>query len=402
MRYDFDQLHERRGTNSVKWDLKESLFGQDDLLAMWVADMDFPCPEPVVRALSQRVDHPFYGYSFAPDSLYEAIINRARERYGWSIEKEWIVLNAGVIEGLYSAVKALTRPGDEVVVQPPVYYPFYNVVRQAGCQLTYNPLRLEGTRYTMDLENLDGLFRPVTTFPTRYPRIKLLVLCNPHNPVGRVWSREELLDLGRTCLLNQCAIVSDDIHCDLLVGSSRHTPLASLSEELAQHTITLMAGSKTFNLAGLATSYAIIPNPRWREIFRQVRAGHGPINLFGLVALEAAYRQADDYLEQLLAYLKGNVRFFTEYIGEKLPQLTVIPPEGTYLVWVDMRGLGLNGRQLQQLLRERARLAVDDGYAFGPGGEGFQRFNLACPRSVVAEALKRLETAVKKLRTDAT
>ncbi|MEW6523589.1 MAG: MalY/PatB family protein [Bacillota bacterium] len=397
MQYDFDQVVDRRGTNSSKWDLNQSLFGHEDLLDMWVADMDFPCPEPVVQALRQRVDHPFYGYTFAPESLYDAIVERTRRKYGWSIKREWIVINSGVIEGLYAGIKTLAKPGDEVVVQPPVYYPFYSTVKQSGCQVVYNPLQLEGTRYTMNLANLEDLFRPITTFPTRYPRIKALVLCSPHNPVGRVWSRSELLDLGRVCLENQCAIIADEVHCDLLVGSMGHTVLAGLSEELAQHSITLMSGSKTFNLAGLATSYAIIPNDRWRDTFRQSRAGHGPTNLFGLVALEAAYRHGDEYLEQLLDYLKGNVRFFAQYIQERIPRLRVIPPEGTYLVWVDMRDLGLTDQQLQRLLRERARLAVDDGYAFGPGGEGFQRFNLACPRSVVAEALRRLEAAVNQV-----
>lgn len=394
MQYDFDQLVDRRNTNSSKWDLSHVMFGEKDLLNMWVADMDFPCPEPVVAALRRRVDHPFYGYTFAADSLYDVIIERARKRYGWSIKKEWIVFNPGVIEGLYSALKALTKPGDEIVVQPPVYYPFYQAIKQAGCQAVYNPLKLEGARYTMDLEGLEGKFRPSTTSPTHYPRIKALVLCSPHNPVGRVWSRGELEELGRVCLANRCVIIADEIHCDLIVGDGRHTVMSSLSPELEQHTITLMSASKTFNLAGLHTSYAIIPNAQWRDSFRQARAGHGSVNLFGLVAMEAAYRHGDDYLEQLLEYLRGNVRLFTSYIAERIPSLTVIPPEGTYLVWVDMRSLGLDNPGLQRLMRRQARLAVIDGYAFGPGGEGFQRFNLACPRSVVREALSRLEEAV--------
>jgi len=397
MKYDFDRLVDRRNTNSSKWDLSHIMFGREDLLNMWVADMDFPCPEPVVQALSRRVEHPFYGYTFAPDSLYEIIIERARQRYGWAIRKEWIVFNPGVIEGLYSALKALSKPGDEVVVQPPVYYPFYQAIKQAGCQVLHNPLRLEGTRYAMDLDNLEGLFRPVTTFPTRYPRVKALVLCSPHNPVGRVWSHGELEDLGRVCRTHHCAIIADEIHCDLVVGEARHVVMSSVSQELEQHTITLMSASKTFNVAGLHTSYAIIPNPHWRDSFRQARAGHGSVNLFGLVAMEAAYRHGDEYLQQLLEYLRGNVQLFTDYVKERIPRLRVIPPEGTYLIWVDMRGLGLDNQALQQFMRQRAGLAVNDGYAFGPGGDGFQRFNLACPRSIVMEALTRLEAAVHGL-----
>ncbi|HAI20322.1 MAG TPA: cystathionine beta-lyase [Clostridiales bacterium UBA8153] len=394
MQYDFDRLVDRRHTHSSKWDLSHAMFGEKDLLNMWVADMDFPCPQPVVEALRRRVEHPFYGYTFAPDSLYDAIIEWVGKRYGWSIKKEWIVFNPGVIEGLYSAIKALAKPGDEIVVQPPVYYPFYQAIKQAGCQLVYNPLRLEGTRYTMDLEGLEGKFRPATTFPTHYPRVKALVLCSPHNPVARVWSRGELEELGRVCLANRCAIIADEIHCDLTVGEARHTVMASVSKELEQHTITLMSASKTFNLAGLHTSYAIIPQAQWRDQFRQARVGHGSVNLFGLVAMEAAYRHGDDYLRQLLDYLKGNVGLFTGYIRENIPAIHVVPPEGTYLAWVDMRRLGLDNLQLQRLIRQKARLAVNDGYAFGPGGDGFQRFNLACPRSVVREALGRLEAAL--------
>jgi cystathionine beta-lyase len=394
VKYDFDTLLERSGTNSAKWDKRAELFGSDDVLPLWVADMDFPCPEPVVRAVQERAAHPIYGYGFAPRSLLEAIVERAERHWGWRIKPEWIVLTSGVVNGLYTAIRVFTRPGDEVVVQPPVYYPFYNAVKYTGCQVVSNPLRLADGRYTMDLEGLEEAFRPATTFPPRRVRIKALVLCSPHNPVGRVWSPGELQALGRACLEHDCPLISDEIHCDLLLGGRRHTVTATVLPELEQATVTLMAASKTFNLAGLDTSYAVIPNRRWRQEFIRARLGEPGGNVFGWVALEAAYRHGDEYLEQLLAYLTANVEYFLGYLGEHMPRLKPVRPEGTYLVWVDMRGLGLDARGLQRFMREKARLACDDGFAFGQGGEGFQRFNLACPRSMVEEAVRRLERAV--------
>ncbi len=396
--YNFDAITDRKNTNSMKWDKSIKLFGSADLINMWVADMDFPCPAPVVKAIKERAEYPVYGYSFPPDSLYEAIVERLDRVYGWKIKKEWIVFTAGVVNGLYTAVGAFTNPGDEVVVQPPVYYPFFNAVKDNGCQVLYNHLAFDGERYTMDLDNLEGLFQPVTTFPARTPRIKTLILCSPHNPVGRVWSREELAALGEICLKNNCMLISDEIHCELLVGDVKHTVTATISPELEQQTITFMSASKTFNLAGLATSFAVIPNERRRSVFIQSRAGHNNGNLFGFAALEASFRYGDDYLRQLLVYIKDNIKFFTGYIENKIPGLKVIKPEGTYLVWVDMRKLGMNALELQNFIRTKARLALDDGYAFGPGGEGFQRFNLACPRIVAQQALERLEEAVSKLQ----
>jgi cystathionine beta-lyase len=394
MRYDFDKVIERRNTNSSKWDRMGQLFGRDDLIPMWVADMDFPCPEPVVEAIKRRAEHPIYGYSVPPDSLYEAIIDWAWTHYGWKVRREWIVFTAGVVNALYSAIKAFTHPGDEVVVQPPVYYPFMGAVRNTGCQVAGNQLRLEAGRYEMDFDQLEGLFRPATTFPARSPRIKVLVLCSPHNPVGRVWTRDELARLAEICLKYGCVLVSDEIHCDLMFSGSRHTVTATLSPEAEEGTITLMATSKTFNLAGLGTSYAIIPNAAWRRKFIEIRAGHSSGNLFGYAALEAAYRHGQDYLDQLRAYLDANLEYFAGRLAAEMPEVKLIRPEGTYLAWVDMRGLGLDPLALSGFIRNEARLALDDGYAFGTGGEGFMRFNLACPRSMVKEGLDRLGRAL--------
>lgn len=395
MIYDFDRLIDRRNTSSVKWDSNQALFGRENLLDMWVADMDFPCPEPVVRAIRERAEHPVFGYTFPPESLYQAIVERLERHFGWSIKKEWIVFTAGVVNGLYLAIKAYTRPGDEVIIQPPVYYPFFSSIKNSGCLALHNSLNFDGRRYTMDLTNLESLFEASANFPARSPRIKMMLLCSPHDPVGRVWTREELLPLGEICLKNNCLLVSDEIHCDLMVGGSRHTVTASLSEQLERQTITFMSASKTFNLAGLDTSFAVIPEDRLRKEFIHVQAGHSTGNIFGLTALEAAYRNGDQYLAQLREYLTGNMEYFIDQVERRMPELKVIRPEGTYLAWVDMRGLGLNTLELQSFIRDRAGLALDDGFIFGPGGEGFQRFNLACPRSVIGKALNRLEEALK-------
>lgn len=417
MRYDFDRVIDRRDTSCEKWDGNLKLFGTDDVLPMWVADMDFPCPEPVLDAVRRRLDHPILGYGFPPPSLYQAIIDRMAARYGWVVDKDWITFTPGVVPGVYAAVRALTVPGDEILVQPPVYFPFFSAVTNSGCQLVGSQLRLASggnepgsagrpsdDRYEMDFEDLARRFETRGGFPGKSHRIKGLILCSPHNPVGRVWTADELRRLGDICLANSCVVVSDEIHCDLLVEGAKHTPIASLSREFAENTITLMAPSKTFNLAGLEASFAIIPNPRLRRDFERARLGQGGgVNVLGLAAMEAALRGCDDYLDQLNAYITGNVRFFAEAVA-RIPGLRVIRPEGTYLVWVDLRELAgrlglpreggvVNDEGLQDFMLRKARIATVPGYVFGSGGSGFHRFNLACPRSVVEEAVRRLEAA---------
>jgi len=397
VKYDFDRVIPRRNTNSSKWDNNLAMFGTEDVLDMWVADMDFPCPEPVVRALKERADHPIYGYTLPPESLYQSIIDRMERFYGWKIKKEWIVLGAGVVNGLFTAVQAFCRHGDEVVVQPPVYYPFYRTIANSGVTAVHNNLKFDGQLYTMDFDGLDTMFTPSISFPVRAPRIKAVMLCSPHNPVARVWTGAELERLAAICLKNKCVILSDEIHCDLLFKGHKHTVLATLSPEVEQSTLTFMAASKTFNLAGLGTSFAVVPNDDLRKRFIEARMGHPSGNLFGMVALEAAFRDGDEYLEQLRDYLQGNLEYFMDAVDKRIPRIKVMKPEGTYLVWVDMRGLGMSGRELQKFIRFKARLAFDDGFAFGPTGEGFQRVNLACSRSIVVEAVERLEKAVKEL-----
>lgn len=382
MHYDFDKVIVRSGTNCVKWDSLKEVYGRDDLLPLWVADMDFPVPQPVLEAVQQRAAHPVYGYPAVPDSLYEAIIRKAQRHYGWRIQREWIVIVEGVVGGFTTAVKSLTQPGDNILVQPPVYHPFYGAIRDSGCHVNRNPLCCEDGHYRMDLEHLKSRMDS---------RTKALLFCSPHNPVGRVWRREELEALEQATADANLPIISDEIHCDLVLKPHRHTTLATLSPGLEARTITLISGSKTFNIAGLSTSVAIIPDRRLRDNFKAAR-GHGGVgNLFGLAALEAAYSQGDAYLEQLLAYLGENTTLFCREITAHLPGIRVIEPEGTYLVWVDFSALGLSSEELKAFLVDDCRLALNDGRMFGREAKGYYRFNLGCPRAIVTEALDRLK-----------
>ena len=387
MHYDFDRIVERRGTNSTKWDQNTLRFGREDVLPMWVADMDFPCPEPVLAAIKERAEHPTYGYGFPPPSLYEAIINWCQDRYGWKVEKEWILFTAGVVNALYTVVEACSRVGDEIIIQSPVYPPFFNAIRNSGRHVLNSPLVREDDGYRMDWKDLEKKLSS--------RRVPLMILCSPHNPVGRVWTKEELTRLSDLCLAHDCLLVSDEIHCDLVLWENEHTATAALSPEVQEKTITLGAASKTFNLAGLATSYVIISDPKLREEFARGRAGRNEGNLFGYIALEAAYRHGGEYLEQLIGYLEGNMTVFAESLKEKFPSLKMTLPEATYLAWVDMRSLGLSPGELQRFMRQEARLALNDGHGYGPGGAGFQRFNLGCARSIVLEAVSRLEQALQ-------
>ncbi|MGI5839823.1 MAG: MalY/PatB family protein [bacterium] len=398
MKYNFDQLIDRKNTGSTKWDMNEQLFGTDDVLDMWVADMDFPCPEPVVKAIQERAKHPVFGYTFPPASLYEAIVDRMKRYYNWEIKKEWIVYTTGIVSGVHSAVKAVSMPGDQIILQPPVYYPFYSAIKDNGCHVVANNLKFDGERYEMDFDNLESLFKPSTSFPVTVPRIRGIILCHPHNPVGRVWTKDELTKLAEICGKNNCVVISDEIHCDLLMKGVKHYPTATLSKEIELNTITFMSASKTFNIAGLPASVGIIPDPVLRAKFTAARAGQSGINIFGLVAMEAAFRYGDEYVEQLQEYIDANMKYFIDYVEKNIPPLKVVDPEGTYLGWVDMRGLGLSDAELHEFMIKKAKLALDDGFIFGTGGSGFQRFNLACPRAVVQEALSRLEKAVKELK----
>ncbi|MBN1368473.1 MAG: pyridoxal phosphate-dependent aminotransferase [Dehalococcoidales bacterium] len=398
MKYDFDSVPDRKNTGSAKWDAVKTLFGRDDILPMWVADMDFPAAKPVVDALEKRARHPFYGYSYVSESLIEAIVARMYRKFRWRIKPEWILLTPGVIPALSLAVRSLTHPGDGIILQEPVYYPFFPVVTTGGCQIINNGLKLVRGRYEMDLVDLEEKFLPKTGMGRTPSRAKAILLCNPHNPVGRLWNKTELVKLGEIALKHSAVVISDEIHCEILYTGNWHTPFASISEEFAQNSIVCMAPSKTFNLAGLEASSIIIPNKKLRDNFtEQMSALVTGVNIFGLTAMEAAYRDGDEWLAQVLDYLESNLRFTQDFFKKRVPEIKVIKPQATYLIWLDCRKLGLDNIALRKFMREKARVGFDDGFLFGNAGSGFQRMNIACPRSLLQEALNRIEAAVNSL-----
>ncbi|MDD5083094.1 MAG: pyridoxal phosphate-dependent aminotransferase [Dehalococcoidales bacterium] len=398
MKYDFDKVIDRRQTGCAKWDMVESIFGDKDVLPMWVADMDFPVAAPITEAIRRRAEHEIYGYTVPGASVIESVVERVWQKYGWKIQPEWVVFTPGVVPALHVAVRAFTHPGDHVIAQGPVYYPFWAAIRDNGCTPADNELRLVNGRYEMDFADLRNRFRPREAMMPSPSRVAMMILCSPHNPVGRVWREEELAQVGDIAREKDIIVVSDEIHCELLFRGSKHIPFASLSPEIEQISITCMAPSKTFNIPGLQASSIIIPNQKLRNAFNAARAGILPQpNTFGLVALEAAYRYGDEWLEQLLDYLQGNLEFLIAYVSRNIPRLKVIKPEGTYLVWLDCRELGMGPMELRKFMRQRAKVGLDDGYLFSPGGAGFQRMNIACPRATLREALQRIERAVSDL-----
>ncbi|WP_353095481.1 MalY/PatB family protein [Tissierella praeacuta] len=386
----FDEIIERHGTDCEKWDMLEELYGSKDLLPLWVADMDFRLPSTIGKALEEKAKDNVFGYNFISDSYYDSVISWMKRRHDWDIRREWIKFTPGVVTALTHAIKAFTNPGDEVIVQSPVYYPFYKSIKNNGCQIIKNPLIYTGDTYVMDYEDLE---RKISS------RTKLLFLCNPHNPIGRVWTKDELIRLGEICIKNHIIIVSDDIHFDLIYKDYNHTVMAKTSPEISENCIICTSPSKTFNIAGLQVSNIIIPNDRLRNAFSNELENSsipGP-TVFGAEAMKAAYNESEDWLDSLLNYLKENLNFLMNYIEKKIPQLKVIKPEGTYLVWIDCSRLYMNPKELRDFFINKCKLALDDGEIFGEEGEQFQRFNIACPRSILEESLKRIEQAVKSL-----
>lgn len=392
MVYDFDTVIDRLPTSSSKWSYRKQDTGVADVLPMWVADMDFASPPEVTEAIKARASHPIYGYTRPSDKYYEGLINWMKKRHGWSgIQREWIGFSPGVVAGFNFAIQAYSQPGDKVVLQPPVYYPMKNAVLNNGRQLVENPLKLVKGRYVMDYEDLEKKIDG---------RTKMIILCSPHNPVGRVWTKAELEQLVEVCEKKDILIISDEIHLDLVLGKIKHTCTATISEKAMQRTVTLLAPSKTFNLAGLSNSSTIIPNKKLRDAFMNLTQNHGihNSNIFGMVAQEAAYAKGEAWLEELLTYLRGNLKYLEEFIKEKIPGLKVYPLEGTYLAWVDCTSLGLDDAALKEFMLKKAKLWFDEGTMFGSGGSMFMRINIACPRSTLKQALERLEKAAKELR----
>ena len=398
VKYDFDRPVERVGTGAVKWDMRREVFGREDVIPLWVADMDFEVAAPITEALRRRADHPVYGYARPAASLVRAVVDRLYRRFGWKVEPDWLVFTPGVIPAIAAALRAYTHPGDAVLMSDPVYHPFWSVVPDAGCRVTASPLKFDGARYEMDFADMTRSFAPESGFHAP-PRPCAMILCNPHNPVGREWGREELIQAGRIAIDGGAVVISDEIHCELLMDrSSAHVPFASISEEFAQNSLVCMSATKTFNLAGLAASVIIIPNAHLRAEFQRARGGIMPQpDVMAMAALEAAFSRGDEWLEQLLDYLRGNLDFMAGFLLERIPRLKLVRPEGTYLAWLDCRELGLPGRELRRFFIEEAGVGLDDGPAFGVGGAGFQRLNFACTRATLTEALERIERVVNRL-----
>ncbi|HWP97932.1 MAG TPA: MalY/PatB family protein [Syntrophomonadaceae bacterium] len=383
--YNFDKIVSRRHTNCAKWDEVG-----EDLLPMWVADMDFQSPPEVIAALEERVRHGIFGYSGGYEGWDTAFIQWMKRRFGWQVDREWITTSPGVVPALDMLIRALTEPGDGVVIQPPVYCPFFAVVRNNGRKLLENPLIYDGCKYRMDLDNLERQLNP---------GVKLLILCSPHNPVGRMWEPRELAALGDICLEHGIRVISDEIHADLVFPGQRHTVFASLSSELEQNCAICTAPSKTFNIAGIQASNITIPNPEIRSAYRQVlNTGElGLPNVFAIAAAEAAYTQGEAWLDEMMIYVRDNFKYLQKFMAENIPRIKIIEPEATYLVWLDCRSLGMNNQQLDRFIRDQARLVLSPGHIFGSAGSGFQRMNIACPRAILEEALRRLESAVGDL-----
>ena len=390
MKYNFDEYVERRNTKSVKWDGMKEVFGTEDALPMWVADMDFLSPPEVVNALIERAKHGVYGYTLKDEGFYNSLINWVKKRHNWEIERKWIMATPGVISALSLAILTFTKPSDEIILQPPVYYPFFRVVSGLGRKIVYNPLKFENGRYTIDFDDLERKINGKT---------KMLILCSPQNPTGRVWTEEELSKLGNICKRNDILIASDEIHADIVYKEYKHTPIASLND-FANNTITFMAPSKTFNVAGLNTAMTIIPNEELLKSFSMMleNMGLGIGNVFGITASQSAYENGEEWLEALLDYLKENLEFLKSFVAERMPQVKVVEPEGTYLVWMDFRSLNMSDEELRTFMLEKTKVALDDGYIFGPGGSGFQRINIATPRMILKQGLERIENAVKSLK----
>jgi cystathionine beta-lyase len=387
--YDFDAIIDRRGTNCEKWDDLERIFGTADVLPFWVADMDFAAAPGITAAIQAKAGHPVYGYHTKEESFFQAAMAWERHRHGWAIERDWLMNTPGVVSSLGAVVLALTAPGDKVVIQPPVYPPFFSCVTRNGRQVVENPLRERNGRWEMDLADLESKLGP---------DVKMFVLCSPHNPVGRVWTRDELLALGDVCLRHDVTIVADEIHCDLVFAGHRHVPFATLGPELAGRCVTFFSPSKTFNIAGTYTSLAVVSDPARREKYFGLLAGVGISagNLFGLAAAEAAFATGEDWLDSLLPYLEANADLLTAFAGRELPGVSVTKPEGTYLAWLDFRERFADHTALKRFLIEDAKVGLNDGLTFGRQGKGFARFNFACPRKLMLEGLERIAAALRR------
>ena len=389
--YNFDKPVDRRGTGAYKYERMDRVFGRKDLQPMWVADMEFETPDFIIDALRKRLEHPVFGYPITPDDFATTIVKWEKDRHGWDIREEWINFVPGIVKGIGMAVRAMLEPGDKVVIQPPVYHPFRLVPQDCGHEVVFNPLikQADGT-YSMDLEGLDRILE-------QDKRCKMLVLCNPHNPAGIVWDKETLAKLADICFRHGVLVISDEIHCDMALFGHKHIPFASVSKEAEQNCITFAAPSKTFNIAGIVSSHAIVPNKEIRERFfgwMEACELNAP-DIFAPMSTIAAFTKGEPWRQELVKYLENNVLAVEEFCRERLPQIKPLRPQASFLVWLDCSGLGLSQNDLVRLFVEKAHLGLNDGEMFGKEGVGYMRFNIGAPKAFVIEALDKLEKAIQ-------
>lgn len=387
-KYDFDKIVDRRGTGALKLDVLNERYGRADLTPLWVADMDFETPSFITDALKQRLEHSLFGYTVEPDDYRPAIIDWIRDHHGWEVRPEWLSYIPGIVKGIGMVVNVFVKPDEKVIIQPPVYHPFRLTPQGNGREVVYNPLieNPDGT-YSMDFDNLEKVADP---------SCRLLILSNPHNPGGIVWDRETLEKLARFCSSRGIIVISDEIHCDMALYGHKHIPFASVSQEAASYSITFSAPTKTFNIAGIVSSWCVVPDEKLRtRFFGWLKANElDEPNMFAPIATVAALRNGEEWRREMLRYIEGNIDFVINWCAERIPQIKPLRPQASYLVWLDCRGLGLSHDDLIDLFVNKARLALNDGAMFGPGGDGFMRLNVASPRKLLEQALLQLEDAV--------
>jgi cystathionine beta-lyase len=387
MGQNFDEVISREGTHTFKYDLRKKLFGTEDIYPMWVADTEFKAPDFILNSLRNRLEHGIFGYTMLDDEYYQSIIDWNSKRHGWDIKKEGIKYSPGVVPSLFASVASYTEPGDKVIVQTPVYHPFFYAIKEQGREIVQNPLVLKEGRYEMDLDDLKSKIDEKT---------KMLFLCSPHNPTGNVWKKEELLKLCEICLENSILIISDEIHADIIYPGNKHIPTASLSDKIAKNTVTLMAPSKTFNIAGLNSSYIVAQNKELlTKIVQHFEGMHIGPNIFAIEATKAAYKNGQDWLSDLIRYFEKNISTVRQYVDSQLSDIEMINPEGTFLVWMDFRKKGFSRKELLRKIHQEAKVGLSDGFIFGKEGEGFQRMNIGCANGEIVKAMESLVSVFK-------
>lgn len=381
--YNFDNIIKRENTGSIKYDLRKEYFGKSDVIPMWVADMDFAIPDFIQDAVIKRAHHPVYGYTALDESFFNSVINWMDKRHNWKVKKEWIGFTPGVVPALNFAILAFSKEGDGVIVQPPVYFPFFSAVKDNNRIMLENKLIYKDNYYTIDFNDLEE----------KAKKAKILLLSSPHNPVGRCWTKEELTKIGEICIRHNVIIVSDEIHHDLILPGYKHTPLATISESMANQTITCAAPSKTFNVAGLASSVSIISNPdlykQFNSLLERLHVSRG--NFFGYTALTAGYSKGSEWVDDLMKYIAGNFKYLDDFLNSELPEIHLTKEESTFLAWLDFTDTGLTDKKIKEKLIFEAGLAFSPGSIFGDGGKGFQRMNIAAPKKIIEKACEKLK-----------